>query len=506
MTTTSMPITHVLVMEDRAQVERRGELVLSGVTRVEIGPVSDVAVDRSLDVTALGATVLDARIVRRRKERPAGGLASDATALRREVHEAERALVSLVDDRIAAQAWVDALAAAREEMLRDIAEGVGVGRADPARWSAALDELGTRELAADSRMREAHAACAEGDRRVAQAKAALVQAEPPEPDLETMIVLALEGEGTANVRATYHVPCAAWRPAYRARLDEGRVVVDAEAVIWQHTGERWADVHVQLSTARPTLGMTPPHLHEDRLVTRPKQEIEKKAVDVAVREVAIETTGEGGSEGLPGVDDGGEVRIVAVDHALDIVGDGTPHRVRLFGFETPARVACVARPELGPAAFVVARFENTGDRPLLAGPVDLMRRAGSVGRGTMPFTAPGGSVKLSFGAEDGVSVVRDVEIERDSSRLTGRQQQRHIVTLHVSNASAIARTIEIEERVIVSEVKEVEVEIETKACRPPPREVDRDGIAHLELPLPPGGTAIAKLVWELTASGKVTGI
>lgn len=504
--TTTLPITAVLVMEDRAQVERRGEVVLSGVTRVEIGPVADVAVDRSLDVTAEGATVLDARIVRRRRERPAGGLARDATALRRELHTAERALVSLVDARTAAQAWVDALAAAREEMLRDIAEGVGAGRADPVRWSAALDELGQRELAADERMRDAHAACSEGERRIAQARGALVQAEPPEPELETMIVLALEGTGPANVRATYHVPCAAWRPAYRARLDEGRVVVDAEAVIWQNTGERWADVRVQLSTARPTLGTTPPHLHEDRLLTRPKQEIEKKVVDVAVREVAIATTGEGGSDGLPGVDDGGEVRLLAVEHTVDIVGDGSPHRVRLFGFESPARVACVARPELGPAAFVVARFEHTGDRPLLAGPVELSRRSGSVGRGTMSFTAPGDLVKLSFGAEDGVSVVRDVEVEHDSSRLTGRQHKRYVVTLHVSNASATARTIEIEERIMVSEVKEVEIEVETKACRPAPREVDRDGIAHLELSLPADGTATAKLVWQLSASGKVAGI
>jgi hypothetical protein len=506
MTDSTMPITSVVVMEDRAQVERQGVIPISGVTRVEVGPVADVAVDRSLDVVAEGASVLDARIVRRRRETPPGGLAVDATALQRELHEAERALVSLADARMAAQTWVDALAAARVEVLRDIAEAVGAGKAEAARWSASLDELGARELEADARMRQAHVAHAEGERRVAQARAALVQAEPPVPELETMIVIALQGEGEAKVRATYHVPCAAWRPAYRARLGDGKVVVDAEAVIWQHTQERWANVRVQLSTARPTLGTTPPHLHEDRLTTRPKQEIEKRSVDVAVREVTIETTGEGGSDGLPGVDDGGEVRVLEVAQPLDIVGDGSPHRVRLFGFEAPARVACVARPELGPAAYVMARFDNASDRALLAGPVELARTSGSVGRGTLPFTAPGGALKLSFGAEDGVSVLRDVEVERDTSRLTGRQQQRHTITLHVSNASAVARTIEIEERVIVSEVKEVEVEVDTKACRPAPREVDRDGIARLELALPADGTATAKLVWELVASGKVTGI
>ncbi len=503
----ALPIRKVIVMEDRAQIERMGTVEVAGRVRVELGPCTAVAVDRSLEVTADGASLLDARLVRRLRERPPGGLFADASALAREVQSATRELAALHDARARIQTIVDALARARADVLRSIAQGVGAGRVESEGWAASLDELGTRQQAADARMQLAHHAYARGERRLEDARTAAAHAESPEVELECVLVLTLEGQGPAQITARYQVPCAAWRPAYRARLLAGEVTIEADAVIWQRTGEDWSQVHVALSTARPTLGTTPPSLYEDRLTTRPKQDLEKRVVDVAVREVVIETTGEGGgADELPGVDDGGETRLLDVGAAVEIPSDGGPHRVRLFDFVAPATTRCVCVPELGPEACIVARFDNRAAVPLLAGPVDVARSSGSVGRTTLPFTAPGERIALSFGSEDGVSVVRDVEVERDTSRLTGRTTRRTTVTLHVSNASADARTLEIEERVPVSEVKEVDVEVLARLCSPPPRDVDRDGIARIELLLAPNATATATLVWELGASGKVAGV
>ena len=59
------------------------------------------------------------------------------------------------------------------------------------------------------------------------------------------------------------------------------MTVEAEAVVWQRTGEDWKDVRLAFSTARPTLGTTPPRLAEDVLFTRAKQEQEKRAAKKA---------------------------------------------------------------------------------------------------------------------------------------------------------------------------------------------------------------------------------
>ena len=504
---TTLPISQVVVMEDRAQIERVGAITVAGRTRLELGPIALVAVDRSLEVNVTGATLLDARLVRRRRERPDGGLFADASALRRECQAAERDLVALVDRMAQIHTLVEALAHARGEVLRSISQAAGAGRPEAETWTQQLDQLAQQQRTADERMHAAGREHASGERRIADARAACSRAEPAEPELECVLVVTLEGEGSAEVRARYQVPCAAWRPAYRARLDEGEVALEADAVVWQRTGEDWTDVSLMLSTARPTLGTTPPTLFEDRLSTRPKQEAEKKQLEVAVREVVIETTGEGGgSDELPGVDDGGEARLLEVSARVSIPSDGAAHRLRLFEFRAPASTSCVCAPELAPEACVVARFENRADRPLLAGPVDLARGSGSVGRGSIGFTAPGERIAVSFGSEDGVAVLRDVKVERETSRLTGRLTQRTTVTLHVSNASPIARTLQVEERVVVSEVKEVEVEVVTKSCTPVAREVDTDGIARIELALPANGTATATFVWELSASGKVHGL
>ena len=55
------------------------------------------------------------------------------------------------------------------------------------------------------------------------------------------------------------MPCALWRPAYRATLaaDRDSVPLETDAFVWQDTGEDWDGVRLSLSTARPTLAAAP---------------------------------------------------------------------------------------------------------------------------------------------------------------------------------------------------------------------------------------------------------
>jgi uncharacterized protein (TIGR02231 family) len=510
--TTSLPIRRVLVMEDRAQIERAGEIALGeGVTMVVVEGVSIVAVDRSLEVTVEGAALLDARLRRRWREKPKGGVAADASAARKLVRALELELVEHGDACTRVQTEVDALGIARADVLRAIGEAAGAGQLEVGPSGlpeeTALDELGRRQADADERRRaaqEAYERCAE---RLREARAVVAISEQAEHDFECALVLSLAGKGSANVRARYQVPCAVWRPAYRARLSGDAIELDADAVVWQATGESWNDVELSLSTARPTLGTTPPQLVEDRLTTRAKAEREKKSLEVGIREVAIETTSvEGGTTEMPGLDDGGEARVLSARGRATIPDDGQPHRVAIASFTAPVKTELVCTPEQGPEAVVVARFANTSGRVLLAGPVDLVRSSGYVGRSSLAFAAMGEAVELSFGSEDGVVVLRDADVEHDTSRLTGKQTHLHTITLHVSNASAQSRTLVLQERIPVSEVKEVQVEVLAKKCDPAPREVDKHGIAKLELTLAPGATKTATFTWQLEAAGKVAGL
>ena len=298
-----------------------------------------------------------------------------------------------------------------------------------------------------------------------------------------------------------------WRPAYRATLREDQVKLEAEGVVWQRTGEDWDNVELWLSTARPTLGTTPPALHEDVIQLRDKHAVEKKVVDVAMREEVIQTAGEGGgSAEMPGLDDGGEARLLRAPGVFSIKGNGQPHRLPLFQFETRAVVERVCTPELSSLAFVVARFPNQGGAVLLAGPVDLVRQSGFVGRAQLKFAAPGETVRLSFGNEDGVQVVRERNDKQDTALLTGRKTTTTLVKLHVSNTSAHHVRLVLEERVPVSEVKEIEVQVLGRECSPQASNISKDGVARLELELAPNATQTARFAWELSAASKVAGV
>lgn len=506
----SLQISSVIVMEDRAQVERRGTVKLGGgVTTVELGAMPLVAVDRSLTVEATGAVVHEARLVRRWKEKAPGGLPADASELRRRIqalverqYEHDAAVYRLSTRR-------DALRETREALITSIAARVGFGEADPQQWSAQLEALSASQLENEEALRQASAASDATKAEVAATRRTLAIVEQRTEDLECVLVATIEGAGDVAVRVSCLVPCAVWRPAYRATLTGTTVALESEAVVWQRTGEVWADVALSFSTARPTLGTTPPTLTDDWLSLRPKSSREQRQVDVSVREEVIQTAGEGGgggSDDFPGLDDGGEARLLVAPHRASVPSDGQPHRISLGRFEAQATLELVCPAELSALAFTVARLPNAGSTVLLAGPVDLIRSNGFVGRSQVSFTAPGETLKLSFGSDDGIRVTRVVDERVDEARLTGRRTTKKLITLHVSNAGREAKQLAIDERIYVSEVKEVEVQVLPKDCSPAPSAPSKDGLVRLAVSLGPNEVKKLKFAWEFSAASKVSGV
>jgi hypothetical protein len=151
----ALPITAVTCMEDRAQIEREGAVrVVAGVSRLRVGPVTPLAVDRSLRAELTGpGRVVDTRVVRRYTPPPPGEPGQDASGLRRELHALARELTEV---RLLEQRQVSALAIveqARDDVHRDIVQGAGGGDADPERWADRLDRV---ESAAEPRISELH--------------------------------------------------------------------------------------------------------------------------------------------------------------------------------------------------------------------------------------------------------------------------------------------------------------------------------------------------------------
>jgi uncharacterized protein (TIGR02231 family) len=521
----AITVAEVTLLEDRGLVTRRGRVnVPPGRSRLRVEGVAPVLVDKTLAARVSdpnggelpdGLRVRDVRIERWRvtqeADRPAA-LAEVQTQIRGK--EAERAAVE--HDARSLEAEAIALASLEQLTLGEIAEDVAWAKQDAARWEAQLEQLGARQaqIAADVCERlqqlqeidrdlaDLRRLAAARDHLDARAAAALV-VELVNPDAQAHAV---------DVRIDYVVPGAAWRPWHAARLveegDEARVELRTEGCVWQSTGEDWHDVQIVFSTERPSLGVSPPTLHTDRVSAFKRG----SAVEVQTREQKIHAAGLGGEESgavqiaddVPGIDDGGEALELRGRTRVSVPTDGRPHRVPITSFVAPAEVALACTPELQPAVLLRTRQINRGEFPLLAGPVDLIRDSGLVGRTSILFIAKGERFELGFGPDPSLRVTREVEyLDQERRTLSSWTRKPRKVTLKLSNIGPVARTIEVKERIAVSEIEKVEVELGETA---PKATADKDGFVEWSVRLLGLGHETLTLHWTLVVHDDVVGL
>ncbi|MEU9351491.1 mucoidy inhibitor MuiA family protein [Streptomyces griseoloalbus] len=510
-----LPVTAVTCTEDRAHVERTTVLPLeAGTQRLRLGPVSALAVDRTLRAGLTAdhpASVLDVRMVRGWTPRGPQPTADDS-ALRHHVRALEEERASLEQQRDRLHTRLDLLGRLAADLLREIGEGAGCGETDTARWARELDRVDDERDSHGERLRTVEARLTAVATELSDAERAITLSETEPAELVGHIELTVHASaaGQAELRLSHLIPCALWRPAYRAVLDGDSLTLDTDAMVWQRTGEDWTDVRLTLSTARSAPATAPPRLGEDRLTLMDRSPAERRTVHVDLREEEITDLGPAPVLGLPGVDDGGEVRVLHSPAPVSVPADGRAHRVSLSSFTSPARSEFTCSPELSPLVSQVVRFDNRSGHALLAGPVDLVRGSGFSGRGTLDFTAPGAPVDLAFGSRDDHRVLRHTEETRDTAGITQRTVLTRTVRLHLSRFSAPAehddQTIVLRERIPVSEVSAVEVRLRRDACSPAPDAVDEDGIVRWNVPLAPGARRTVTLVYDVSASSKVSGL
>ena len=253
--------------------------------------------------------------------------------------------------------------------------------------------------------------------------------------------------------------------------------------------------------------MNAPLLQTDQLRARKRG----SDVHVAAREQAIHTAGLGQGEApaevedeLPGIDDGGEAVELRARTRATVPPDGRPYRVPIVDFESEAEVALVCTPELAEAVLLRTRQVNRGRLPLLAGPVDLVRDSGLVGRTSTLYVAPGERFELGWGPDRGLRVRREVELLEETRRtLSSWTRKPRRVTIKLSNVGAKPATIEVKERIATSEIEKVEVEHD-HASRS--ATADSDGFVTWTVPLRGFGREELQLQWTLVVHDDVTGL
>jgi uncharacterized protein (TIGR02231 family) len=501
------PVRRVTLFEDRAQVVREGSVALpKGTHRLTVDGVAPVLADRTLVARAPALRVNEAR-VRRAFRIGASERPEVAAALQKELQRLTAALERRRSLHAALQARRALTDTAADLLVDSVQRELPFAEAFDERWPRDLDAVTSLIRTLDEEIDLSKRDLDDLVSKRAVAELRLAEQSRPDHVLTTAIELSVtaEASGTYAFSLQYLVPCALWRPIHRARLVQDSVRFECEAALWQATGEDWSDVELCVSTARPRQRSEPPVLRDDVLQVARRA---SREVEVAMRDQDIATTGEGlgagGAPELPGVDDGGEVRLLGAPAKATVASDGRLRRVPLFGFDAPAEVDRVARPERSPRVYLRSRQTNAAPHPILAGPVELLRESGIVGRTSVGFVAPGEVFALSFGADDALRVRRDVSERRDTGRVTGKLTISRTVELYLSNLEDRPASFLLEERIPVSEIEAVRVRLGAET--EPSATADAQGIVAWKVSLPSRGVQKVRFEYEVTASSDVQGL
>lgn len=508
------PVRRVTLLEDRAQVVREGTVrVAAGSHRLRIASVSPVIADRSVIARAgQGVRVDEARVVRQwrigSEEKPedAAPLAEEHAKRLSELRHKEE-VFALFDERRRLVEQASGL------LLESINRELPFAKTFQSSWAMDLDSFFDAVRGLDDALHGQGREIRDLRSRLAAIELRIRTLGRIDHVLATdlQVEVTAEQAGECALTIEYMVPCALWRPMHRAILlpgakpGDGQVTFECEGAVWQATGEDWKDVELSFSTARSTQRAEPPVLQDDLLQVKRKEE---KKVEVSIRQQAIATTGEGQertSSDLPGVDDGGETRLLGAATRATVLADGRLYRVPVFAFDAPAEIDLIARPERTTLVHRRSKQVNAAKHPVLAGPVELLRDSGYVGRGTIEFIAPGEKFAFGWGAEDGLRVKRDVSEKRETAKLTGKQTVIRTVELYLSNLDDKAATFRLEERIPVSEIENVTILLDERETSPLAK-ADDQGIVGWTITLPPHGSQKVKLVYRLVASSDVRGL
>ncbi|WP_310484085.1 mucoidy inhibitor MuiA family protein [Chamaesiphon sp. VAR_48_metabat_403] len=517
------PVTTVTLLEDRAQIQRMTKVSLTaGLWRVHVVKVAPILSDKSLRAEfnnrPSGARVNDVRVRRRMliKESDRSGLFEELKTQWRSQFDRYNILT---EDRQQLEDQFQQIGIILAKALAELPIDAAWGQVDPLAWRSQLQPL-------FQKMREARSEILSTYHAQEQLQSAIerlvnrIQAES-RPDrifiaqIEADLEIAETGE--YELAFDYVAPNAFWRPYHQAQLQMGensQLTFRTDGCVWQNTGEDWLNVDLVFSTARASLGTEPPLLTDDLLNIREKA----KKIAVEMRDQTVKTTGLGAvtrpdTIDLPGVDDGGEVRTLRAPKKANIPSDGHPYRVPLFQFQSSAEIEHILMPEMALEVVLKSEQTNNATFPILAGPVDLVKSTEYVGRTTVSFIAPQEKFALGWGTDVNMRVQRTQREKREQNHLTQWNTITNTVSIFLSNIGDETRKITMTERVPVSELEKVKIEVVQDETSDSLKErlgqriqPDLNGFCNWNLQIPAYSQAKVILVYKIAAAPDVEGL
>ncbi|MDB5601920.1 MAG: mucoidy inhibitor [Xanthobacteraceae bacterium] len=415
-----------------------------------------------------------------------------------------------------------ASAQARRKFAERFAESApaGIGEKGEARplaeWRAAFAAVAEEVATADNAIRDARQKQRDLDRDIARLESER-NATPPRK-LEVRIDLNAGAAAPAILRVSYSVRGARWAPLYDARLDTGAkdkkpaLELIRRAEISQSTGEDWDDVSLGVSTVRTAKGGSAPELSplavrypepprpmaggvsRDRLGPPPPAAPQMAARSMTKAESAPAPEQEAVAE------TGGFQVVFRIPGRVSVPAQQGAKALRIATATIAPDLMVRAVPALDDTAFLEAAFKQPEEAPLLPGRVAIYRDGVFVGRSQMALAAKDETVRLGFGADEKVKIVRTtVRRAEGTAGLIGssKTEEREFKTV-VRNGHDFPIKVSLEDQLPVSEAEDIVVETLPVTTTPTAQNLrDRRGVLEWAFDAKPAEVREVKFGWRV---------
>ena len=479
--TITLPVKKVIFMEDRAQVKRFSTLQLeSGRNQLIIEGISPFLLNKSLYFHPVQQLQCQNLKVQRTSLHKEDSYQAESHAIYLEREALEKELKQLeVELSLFNNARKD-LVLLRSQFIKEIEQEVSNGRSDRAFWQANM--LSLNEQGEILKNEKLTLLCRQDLlSRQNDSKNLKLQALKQQVHEKASILMDIDcaAAGDYEIQIEYLLPGACWRPSYRAKLNTKtqQMTLISGATLWQNTGENWQDIQVLLSTQRSSLGTNIPDLKQDYLYTRRKRPVLK----VSYSEESVSEFNEIQKiHQMPGIDDGGDAINLSCPQKMNLKSDAYPVKVDLTHLELEVKLRNVAYPELLESVILQSLAVNSSSQRLLAGPVELIKDGGVIGETNIDVVAPGEKFSLDWGADEYLVLKRKTKSSQTDKLLSTWRVDNHEVDNYLSNLSQEEKILTLIERVPVSDIEQVKIEVNTKKTSEA-KKPNKDGFLEWEI-------------------------
>ncbi len=343
-------------------------------------------------------------------------------------------------------------------------------------------------------------------------------------------VSKLNNEQSINdeIGLSYSVRNIKWRTSYDARLIETqdttyKVKLTCYANITQRTGEDWENVKISLTTAKPSSAQIPDiypaylEAHKRKVVQKTLQSSEEQIEDsfyfegeeaeAPLEEDLPESESTPPGERLEPVDKPSYSEVsestINKTYHLDgmhtVLSNGDAHTLTIFETELSTSLTYETVPKIVEYVYLKGRIKNDTAYPFLSGKLNIIRKSGYVGSGTMNYVAPGESFDMSFGIDEDVKIRRICVLDDLKKDKVGFNQHRYFgYDIELKSFKDKSELVSIKENIPVSELKEVKVRLKDKTTKG--YELDeKEGIVEWKVNINKGEKKHFLLYYEIEA-------